>query len=62
MPMPRLYGGTFVRSRPSSDTVPVSGRMKPPMMRSVVVLPDPDGPSRVTNSPGATSSETSSTA
>ena len=33
-----------------SLTSPVSGVSKPPMMRSVVVLPQPEGPSRVRNS------------
>src|SRR4029453_15386050 len=35
---------------------------KPAMRRRAVVLPHPDGPRRVTNSPWAMSSETSSTA
>src|ERR1700686_4473490 len=34
----------------------------PAMMRSVVVLPHPEGPSRTSSSPSATSSEKSSTA
>src|SRR4051794_36050569 len=38
-------------SSPPSRTVPVSGCSKPAMMRSVVVLPDPEGPSSVKNSP-----------
>ena len=32
---------------------PPSGRSKPAIMRSSVVLPQPDGPSRVKNSPAS---------
>src|SRR6185295_7328149 len=38
---------------------PASGCSKPARSRSSVVLPQPEGPSRVRNSPGRTSSETS---
>src|SRR2546428_996527 len=41
---------------------PSSGRSKPAMSRSVVVLPEPDGPSRVKNSPPGISRSTRSTA
>src|SRR3954471_896802 len=47
---------------PSTRTVPASGRMSPNSMRSIVVLPAPLGPSTPYTSPGATWSETSSTA
>src|SRR5438105_3547548 len=40
---------------PKASTVPSSGAMKPAMTLSSVDLPQPDGPSRQTNSPGATS-------
>ena len=40
-------------------TSPASGRSRPAMMRSSVVLPQPDGPSRATTVPGATSRSTS---
>src|SRR5712691_6946050 len=49
-------------SSPPSRIVPASGRSKPAIIRSVVVLPDPDGPSSVKNSPSATRRSTSSTA
>ena len=39
-----------------------AGSWKPAIMRKVVVLPQPDGPSSVINSPGATSRLTSCTA
>src|SRR3954447_6433549 len=41
---------------------PASGRSKPPMRRSVVVLPEPDGPSIVKNSPRRISRSSPSTA
>src|SRR3954453_12040991 len=47
---------------PPSETRPASGRSNPAMSRSVVVLPEPDGPSMVKNSPLAMSRSTSSTA
>src|SRR4030042_131874 len=45
-----------MRSRPSS------GVSKPALRRRSVVLPQPEGPRRVRNSPGRTSSETRSRA
>ena len=42
-------------SSPASSTVPASGRSKPAMRRSVVVLPQPLGPSSASNSPARTS-------
>ncbi len=39
------------RRCPPSSTVPASGRSKPAISRSVVVLPEPEGPSSVKNSP-----------
>ena len=38
-------------SRPSSKTRPSSGRSNPAISLSVVVLPEPEGPSSVKNSP-----------
>src|SRR5262245_1849357 len=49
-------------SRPLSVTRPVSGSSNPAIMRSEVVLPQPDGPSSEKNSPRATSMVTLSTA
>jgi len=48
--------------RPLMRISPESGRSKPPIRRKVEVLPEPEGPSNVRNSPFATVSETSSTA
>src|SRR5690606_21912282 len=54
-------GPSPVTSSPATSTRPASGRRKPAIIRSVVVLPQPDGPSRATSSPGAMSSRRSST-
>ena len=58
----RLCGGVADMSTPSSRISPASGRSKPAIMRSVVVLPQPDGPTIEKNSPPGMSSEMSSTA
>ena len=42
--------------------LPSVGGMKPAIMRKVVVLPQPEGPSSETNSPLASSSEKLATA
>ena len=49
----RLSGGSFVTSRPRSTIRPPVGSSKPPIIRSVVVLPQPDGPRSEKNSPAA---------
>ncbi len=46
----RLCEGRSEMSLPPKRTLPASGRSNPPMMRSVVVLPQPLGPRSVTNS------------
>ena len=53
----RLYGGTVATSSPSSRIAPSFGCSKPAISRSVVVLPQPDGPSIEKNSPWRTWSE-----
>ena len=57
MTMPSFQMPKANPGAPTSSTVPVSythlpssGNKKPPMIRSVVVLPQPDGPRRVRNS------------
>ena len=47
----RLSGGSSVMSRPRSRIRPPVGSSKPPIIRRVVVLPQPDGPSSEKNSP-----------
>ena len=54
MPMLRFSMGTCVMSRSLTTTVPETGSMKPVMVRRVVVLPQPDGPRKVKNSPSLT--------
>ena len=49
----RLFGGTSVTSVPCRYTVPAVGSSKPAIIRIVVVLPQPDGPSSEKNSPSA---------
>ncbi|CDP87620.1 hypothetical protein BN975_03473 [Mycolicibacterium farcinogenes] len=53
MPMSRLLAGTALISRPPTSTVPAVASSSPARMRSAVVLPHPEGPSRATSSPGA---------
>jgi len=64
--MRRRSGGTTPEgveiTCPSISIVPVLGGMKPAIMRKVVVLPQPEGPSSDTNSPFCSSSEKSATA
>src|SRR5262249_11137954 len=62
MPSPRFAGFTASRSRPSRRIAPPLGSTKPAIICKVVVLPQPDGPSRETNSPFSTPSERPSTA
>ena len=47
----RLCGGVLVTSSPPTRTVPEVGSLNPAIIRSVVVLPQPDGPSSEKNSP-----------
>src|SRR5437867_3857582 len=62
MPTPRLRGGTSLTTRPSKRISPASGRSKPAITRSVVVLPQPEPPTRETSSPWPISRESPSTA
>ncbi|MNW08385.1 hypothetical protein D3C71_2051580 [compost metagenome] len=51
MPIPRFCGLNGTMSTPSSRILPPSTEVSPAMQRNSVDLPQPDGPSRVTNSP-----------
>src|SRR5262245_10105711 len=62
MPTSRLCGGISETSRSPKRISPQSGRMKPASTIKSVVLPEPDGPSSVMNSPLAISRLTSSRA
>ena len=67
MPIPRSFSGTAMRCAASNSTrsptamTPWSGRSNPATQRSVVVLPQPDGPNRVKNVPSGRSNEASRT-
>src|SRR5437867_6012932 len=58
----RAWAGRSVTSSSPIQTRPALGTSSPATTRSVVVLPQPDGPSRVRNAPGSRVRETSSTA
>ena len=53
MPSPRSRGSRSLTTRPSMRISPAVGSSKPAIMRSVVVLPQPDGPTNTTNSPSS---------
>ena len=57
MPTPRVSIGRRVTSCPPNSTrLPGSGVSSPAMRRSSVVLPQPEGPSSASTSPGSTAS------
>ncbi len=58
----RLFGGTSVTLPPCRNTAPRVGSSKPAIIRMVVVLPHPDGPSMEKNSPSAMARSTPLTA
>src|ERR1700748_1139970 len=60
--MSRCAARRKVTSSPSSRMRPEEGSSSPAIIRSVVVLPQPDGPSRQKNSPSPTVKVESSTA
>src|SRR5262249_10441263 len=62
MPIMRCSEGSRVTSLSPNRIGPPLGSSSPATQRSVVVLPHPDGPSRETNSPSATSRSTPCTA
>src|ERR1051326_2331819 len=68
MPISRLLPGTKIPSaeektvRSPIPIPPSSGRSRPATLRSVVVLPQPDGPSSVKKLPGFTSKLTPASA
>jgi hypothetical protein len=57
MPNPRTFGATKIRfddeytTRPFTEISPARGRSSPAIERSVVVLPQPLGPSSVNRRP-----------
>src|SRR6266545_8225774 len=61
MPIARRCGGKRESGLPSSRISPAVGDSKPASIISVVVLPEPDGPSSVRNSPRSMSRSSPST-
>src|SRR5712691_3018592 len=55
MAMSRSFGGTSTTSSPAISTSPSLTSSSPAIMRSVVLLPQPDGPTSTTNSLSAMS-------
>src|SRR5688572_12442675 len=55
---PRSAAASSLTRLPPSRISPALGFSRPAMMRSSVDLPQPDGPTRTTNSPSATSRST----
>jgi hypothetical protein len=49
--MSRSFGGRLLITRPSRITCPEVIVSRPAIMRSAVVFPQPDGPTKTTNSP-----------
>src|SRR5512132_2223050 len=62
MPMSRARGDFSFATSPSMRSSPSEMSSRPAIMLSVVDLPQPDGPTRITNSPSAIVRLTSSTA
>ncbi len=62
MAMLRFSGGRSFMRCPAMMTSPAVARSRPAIMRRVVVLPQPEGPSRQTTSPAATDRSASRTA
>src|SRR5919197_1372286 len=58
----KILAATLTTGRSPMVMRPSSGFSRPAMQRSVVVLPQPDGPSSVTISPAATSKSMAATA
>src|ERR1700760_3433142 len=53
--MSRSFGGRLVTSRPPIEIEPAVGVSSPAIMFSSVDLPQPDGPTRIRNSPASMS-------
>src|ERR1700741_5356897 len=58
MDSPRLAGGTSLTSTPSISMRPPAVSSSPAISRSRVDLPQPDGPTKTTNSPSSISRST----
>ena len=58
MAMPRFTGGRSLTRAPSMRMSPEVVSSRPAIIRSSVDFPQPEGPTKTTNSPSSTSSET----
>ena len=58
MAMPRSAGAVALTRLPSISMSPEVASSRPAMMRSSVDLPQPEGPTKTTNSPSRTSRST----
>ena len=58
----RSRAASSLTRRPASRISPAVADSSPAIMRKVVVLPQPEGPSRHTTSPASTARSTASTA
>ena len=58
MAMPRSAGGTSLTTSPSNSIVPEVISSRPAIRRRSVDLPQPDGPTKTTNSPDLMSRST----
>ena len=62
MAMSRFFGGRSFTTTPPIFTFPEVTVSRPATIRSAVVFPQPDGPTKTTNSPASTSRSSSVTA
>ena len=62
MAMSRSFGSTSLTTRPPIESEPDEIDSSPAIIRSVVLLPHPDGPTKTTNSPSSMARVTSWTA
>ncbi len=60
--MSRSFGGTWFMTFSPMRSVPSEMLSRPATIRSAVVLPHPEGPTRTMNSPSPTSRSSESTA
>src|SRR3954466_7512219 len=58
MAMSRAFGATLFTTRPPMAISPAEMFSRPAIIRSSVDLPQPDGPTRMTNSPSSISTST----
>src|SRR3954470_15257902 len=60
--MSRSFGATSLTTRSPIEIAPADASSSPATIRSAVDLPEPDGPTRIVNSPSSTARSSPSTA